>query len=253
MFLITHHLAQRANTPFYNAITDMRAEGGHSDEVLALLRSMSLKQNELIERSDRLERRNAELESLLTEPTVGPLPRSSSSSRGGIPSRATFTQLKKRRKGTRARVPETLEVHDSDIEDPEQEVVHSTLASGSPSIYLGAPELTGELKRARDTLQNTVTRVSLRYLNPVFGATVAHPINHNFFLEVAKQVTTELHDTSYWPDGLSVKDTDEIAAENLKKNLRTARWKGRRITKVGQLGKAIDAFAKKHGLEAADV
>lgn len=223
----THHLAQRANdTSFYTATPDTRADGGNSDEMLSLLRSMSLKQNELIERSDRLERRNAELESFLAQPQ---LPRSSSS-RGGVPSRATFTQLKKHRKGTRARGPEIPEVHDSDIEDPEPEVAQSTLAS--PSIYLGTLDLTGDLKRARDTLQvrilftnilvtnrtqNTVTRVfrdvvgvsgtnwpdltvprfndvtNERYLNPVFEATVAHSSNHNLFLQVAKQVTAELH------------------------------------------------------------
>ncbi|KAJ6534407.1 hypothetical protein B0H19DRAFT_1272121 [Mycena capillaripes] len=275
-----------------------RAEHNQHDDadVLSLLQAMSIEIKDL-------KKKNIELEA---EPTS----QSSHSGRGDLPSRGTVLQKKKAaRRGTTS-VTTVAEEPFDDIFAPEPEI-HVTLPVPTRSkvvvdlaseIPRTLTEFADVIKAAKATVQSITTRTfndvigvhsgknfpdltvqrvneitGEVYLNPVFEATVAHPLNHSLFSAVAEQVQSQLikkpeflppaliHDELgfKWNHNLLFemaktsfrsrkvqwrRETDEAAAAKEKNYQKVNRLRERRVTKSKQLEKAIVPFAAKRGV-----
>ncbi|KAJ7812475.1 hypothetical protein B0H13DRAFT_1926102 [Mycena leptocephala] len=194
----------------------------NESEVLALLRSLSIKQNKLSEEVENLKARNVELEDhnaeleaelvrLAQDVVHDSAVADPEAERGNPPSRGT---AHKRKKAATRNAKRVMRVVDSP--EPEVQVREKIAVDLALAVTTELKEYEIEIKRAKRALQDEVTRgfrgvigvpgkawpdLSIErsndttgevYMNPLFEATVQHPQNHQLFCEVVKQVESQL-------------------------------------------------------------
>ncbi|KAJ7018277.1 hypothetical protein C8F04DRAFT_1151973 [Mycena alexandri] len=220
-----------ANTE-YNYRPPRAAHGDDQDDLIAQVRTLSLKQDEVEAKADYWMKRTQELESILEKSAVPSVP----SERGGPAARGAIQKRKQQQTRSRARAL-NAPTEDADDYVPHLQREPEPVQSAVPAVPIEQIDLglkstelpTATLKKAKAVLQDEVsvtfkTVVGLGgdgwpdfsvqrfneitnelYLNPAFEGMVTAPANRQLINTVAKQVFRKLSGGSHdWPLGLDV-------------------------------------------------